>query len=388
MKLGLVAHRYHAGVLQMYVELCAAAGFDVVLYTSETIHRQLAQFAGGGPVRAARVVLDTGLSAPEFRRLVARESGAVDALVFVELQFIGPAEWRGFAALDFRCPVYAGVHDIVREPGLKPLPPWRVAARAYAKLRAEVFRGKIAGFIVHSKEIRARWAALVAPRPVCFVPVYFRDARFRREGARREGALRVGITGAYLERLRQYGRALAAFERALERGAEATLALPGWAHWREKHAFMSRFGAFAARHPGTLSWSSEKRPTDESEFRAALEGLDVLVAPVVRAPGPLAYWVPGGPRRRAYAPDAHVTAATYDAIRFQLPILYPAHYMARSAAHPGALVFETWGELADRLVELARDRGLLEKLTRDMIGYAANFTPERFVQPFRDLLGG
>ena len=43
MKIGLVAFRYHAGVLQMYLELCAAAGVEVVLFTGAHILRDIGQ---------------------------------------------------------------------------------------------------------------------------------------------------------------------------------------------------------------------------------------------------------------------------------------------------------------------------------------------------------
>ncbi len=385
MKIGLVAHRYHAGVLQMYVELCAAAGLDVVLYTSEPIHRQLRQFAGDQPVRASRVVLDTGMGQADYLRLVAGESGQLDALLFVELQFDTPAVWRDFPGMAFRCPVYAGVHDIVMEPGLEPLPPWRVRARAEARLRAEAFRTKIDGFLVHSEQMKAWFERQAAPRKVCFVPVYFRDRRFRRVPRPAGGPLRCCITGAYSETLKEYHRAVEAFGRAADRGAEATLTLAGRPLWAERAEFIAFLGYFDARRPARLRWWTEYM--DESLFSSVLEETDVLLAPVVRRPPPPAYWLPGGPSRRIYHPGTRITAGTYDAIRFQLPIIYPAHYMPDAAKHPGSLTYRSWDELADLLVDLAADRARLAALTDDMIRYAAGFTPERFVAPFRDLLG-
>lgn len=383
MKIGLVAFRYHAGVLQMYLQLCAEAGIEVSLFTSEQILRDLRLFFGSGGPPASRVTLNTGMMTREFLRLIGEESAHLDALVFVELQFYSSSEWVCFRDTPFRCPVCAGVHDIVMEPGLEPLPRWRFAARALAKLHGEAFK-RVSRFIVHSPGMEARFAAMVAPRPVRWLPVYFRDPSFRRPPPAADGPLHVCVTGGYSFARRDYEMVLDAAARVLARGCRIRFAMIGHPSGPGHAAVVTRFERFEKRFPRVLSWSREY--IEEGEFRSAMEASDIVLAPLTRPPPEWERWLPGGSERRVYALDRHITAATYDAVRFQLPVLYPAFYMTPSDRHAGALTFKDEAELADLLADLAADRKRLADLTADAARYAETFTPEKFAPALKSLL--
>lgn len=383
MKIGLVAFRYHAGVLQMYLELCAAAGVEVVLFTSERLLRDAGQHFDGQKVPAARVVLNSGMTDSEFLRSIARESDGLDALIFVELQFDASEDWNSFKALDFRCPVHAGVHDIVLEPGLEPLPIWRFCDRSLAKLRAAAF-ARVSRFVVHAPAMRDRFAKEVAPRAVRWLPVYFRDRLFRRQARSAEGPLRVAVTGVYSLARRDYPMVLDVVAQLLERGIGIRVSMVGHPAGPGHAAVVARFERFEKRFPDALIWSREY--IEEGSFRSALEASDLVLAPLMRPPPDWERWLPGGSERRVYSLDRHITAATYDAVRFQLPVLYPSFYLGAADRHPGALTFKDGAELADLLAGLAADRKRLADLTADAARYAETFTPEKFAPALKSLL--
>jgi hypothetical protein len=377
MNIGLVAFRYHSGVLQMYLELCVAAGVRVTLFTSEVILRDLSQYFGEGSVPAARVLLNSGTSDGRFIRRIAAESGGLEALLFVELQYATPSDWRCFRDAGFRCPVAAGVHDLVTEPGLEPLPCWRISARARARLRREAF-ARIDRFVVHSPRMQARLAQQVAPRKVCFLPVYFRDRSFRRTPRRDDDILRVCIPGVYEYARRDYATALDAAARALDRGCRLHLSMVGHRTHRESALVVAAFRDFRARHEGALTWTPGY--SEEAVFRRTLESADILLAAL--APPPSG----DGPKGRVYALDRHITAATYDAVRFQLPILYPSFYLPAAEQHPGSRVYTSAENLADLLVALASTPARVASLTNEAIRHSESFTPERFAPAFLEFL--
>jgi len=385
MKIGLVAFRYHAGVLQMYLELCAAAGVEVVLFTGAHILRDIGQFFGQDAVPVAQSILNTGMRDSEFLRLIAAESADLDALLFVELQFDTQADWRCFNEAPFQCPVYAGVHDIVLEPGLEPLPCWRLPARLAARLRKAAF-ARVERFIVHQPQMQARFSKRMAPRATCFLPAYFRDRAFRRAPRVEGDLLRIAIPGVYSFARRDYGSVLRAAARVLERGFRLQLTMVGYPHGPGHAEVVEQFQAFGQQHSDALSWS--RAYMEEGTFRAALEASDLVLAPLVPPPPRWEGWLPGGSERRVYALDRHITAATYDAARFQLPILYPAFYMPPGERHPGALTYDAEEDLANQLAALAENREALAALTADAIRHAGNFLPERFVAAFNAFLAG
>ncbi|MFH0953631.1 MAG: hypothetical protein V1873_04810 [Verrucomicrobiota bacterium] len=385
MKIGLVAFQYHSGVLQMYLALCAAARHDVVLFTSEPVWRDVRQYYGDQAVPAGRIVLNTGVDDEAFIHRIAEESGDLDVILFVEMQSQKRLVWSGFLGEDFRCPVYCGVHDTVREMSLGWEPCWPFGDRGLARLRREAF-SRIWGYVVHSPEIRGDLAPRVAPKKVCYLPAYFIDPLFRRNGARRTGPLNVCIIGLYTRARRDYALAFRALQRVLEMGGEAKLTLAGSPAWHDGQQIIRCAESLNAKHPGAVTWSG--RYLHENEFRAALEHADVVLAPVIPPPSRFRLRLGRAPEKKRYALDTHITASTYDAIRFQMPVIYPSVYLGRHAPHPGAMVYREPADLVQLLYRLSRDRDLLAKHTEDMMQYAPSFAPQHFTSALGELLGG
>ncbi|OQW96403.1 MAG: hypothetical protein BWK77_04890, partial [Verrucomicrobia bacterium A1] len=252
MHIGLVAYRFHGGVLQMYVRLCAAAGIEVTVFTSDQIRRDIGQHFAPDPAPVRRFVICPQGSRTDFLGEIAAASAGLDALLFVELQFDTPSAWRSFLSQTFRCPIHAGVHDIV----LEPIPWWRMAARRYGALRGRAF-ASIAGFVVHAPRMRDRFAAVVAPRCVVCLPVYFRDARFRRSPDVVAGPLTLCVPGSYAAVRRDYDLVLGVSERLLQRGVAHRVVFAGSLPWGGDRSFFDRWRSHNRTHGDILSWSGE-----------------------------------------------------------------------------------------------------------------------------------
>lgn len=383
MTLGLVAWKYHAPVLKMYLELLREGGYEVVLYTNRKLLREMEDFFHPDPVPATVVPLPEGEIDTGLIRSIASDSQRLDALLYVELHAWRPSAWEALLRESFHCPLYTGIHDLAREWGDGFAHPPRFGPPVTARLRRQVF-ARFAGFVAHSPWIQRRLETLAPGKRVCYLPVSFRDRRFRRTGARREGPLAVCVPGGIAGSRRDYLSALRAVRAARRAGAAVELKLVGPPLSGATATIFTEARAVNEADPGSVAWTEEYQ--DEPAFRARLQEADVILAPLIQPPSLLAQWLRRDTRTKHYVVDTHITAATYDAIRFQMPIVYPSFYMKPPYLHPGAAVYASVRDLSGLLGRLEKDREELAALTRDMARYAERFTPQAFLPFFRKLL--
>jgi len=383
MKIGLAALQYHACVLQMYLQLLDAAGVEVVLFTTKELFREIRAFFGERDVPACDIRLLSRNDPFGALSMVAAASSELDRIVFTEFQFSTVEQWRHFLSLRFACPLWCGIHHAVDEPGRAWVPPWRPGLSSQVRLRQAAY-ARCSGYVVHSEPMRANLQPWAGNKPVCFLPVSFRDPDFRRNIPSECGTLTMTITGAVAAIRRDYELVLDAVESIRRRGANVQLVLAGSANSEYARAVIGRAGAINRQLGPCITWFEHY--VGEELFRHTLETTQLLVTPLVKPPPLFLKWFKRYGLKKEYALGRNVTAATYDAVRFQLPIIYPAFYANGSPPHPGSLIYWSKRDLIRIMYRLYTEVSALADVTRDMAGYAARFVPESFVPQIRSAL--
>lgn len=72
------------------------------------------------------------------------------------------------------------------------------------------------------------------------------------------------------------------------------------------------------------------------------------------------------------------TGATFDSIRFKLPVAYPFFFVMPEDVHDGCVVFKGYHKLTDLMISISLDSGFLQELTKKAISYSNGFRKEYF----------
>lgn len=377
MKIGLIEHKYHATSLAMFLQVLDQNGIEVSLFTSLLLFKEIELFFGKNKIPIKDVFLKKQASDIIFMNYIKHHSTHLEKLIFLELQFQSDEEWGFFLNNDWRCPIWYVIHHVINETGNRFVWPWRIN-KFRTNLNYRKSLQKAERIIVHGLKMKEDLENILNNKRISFLPFCFSNTLFERKiPDALPDKVRICVAGNITDQRRDYFSLLDAFKKASDSAAKLSLILAGRPIGKYGEKVVEACQAFnEKRETNKIVWFDGYVPEDL--YITELKRSDFLIAPLSEPSSLLVKMFKKGGYNREYNIRTKQTGATFDSIRFKLPVAYPSFFLKSEDVHDGCVVFNDYHELTDLMISISLDSGFLQELTKKAISYSKGFEKEHF----------